>query len=284
MQRRRLKIFKTVAIILLGVIIGIIALLYFQTQSYLNENLSGYVAKKSKGKYELTFKNIEINFSQWGFEINDVNFHPADSVINTANDSITGKRLYTFSSPTIQFSKIKLLKLILRSQLEIGEILINQPELKIHGKHALDKKNNISTVLQELKPLVTKSFKYINIHKIELTNASFDFYNLLGDTHKLANAENITIGIQNFYTDSLLLPDPEKLFNADDIYLRMHDYRNVLKDSIHTLTAETITYSLKKSQIEANNLQLKPADLRASRHAKYFVSIPRALVKSRLIH
>lgn len=284
MQKRRLKIFKTFAIILLGVIIGVLALLYFQTQSYLNKNLSGYVVKKSKGKYELSFKNIQLNFSQGGFEIHDVIFHPADSVINTASDSISGKRLYTFSSPTIEFSKIKLLKLIFRSQLEIGEIVINQPELKIHGKHESEKKNNISTILQELKPLVTKSFKYIQIHKIELTNASFDFYNLLGDTHKLANAENITIGIQNFYTDSLLLPDPERLFNADDIYLRMHNYLNVLKDSVHTLTAETITYSLKKSQIEANNLQLKPVNLRASRHAKYFVSIPRTLVKSRLIH
>ncbi|HET6558266.1 MAG TPA: hypothetical protein VFG54_13185 [Prolixibacteraceae bacterium] len=264
--------------------IGILALLYFQTQSYLNKNLSGYVSKKSKGKYELNFNNLEINFSQGGFEIKDVMLHPTDSLNGTMNDSIAGKRSYSFSSPNIRFSNIGLLKLIFRSQLEIGEILITRPELKIHGKHSAEKENNISTVLLELKPLVTKTFEYINIHKIELIDASFDFYNLWGDTRKLANAENITIGIQNFYTDSLLLPNPEKLFNADDIYLRMHRYLNVLGDSIHSLTAETVTYSLKRSQIEAEQLELKPVKEVNPEHARYYVSIPKVMVKSRLIH
>lgn len=264
--------------------IGILALLYLQTQSYLNKNLSGYVNKKSNGKYELSFRNLEINFIQWGFEINDVKLFPTDSLTGMLNDSVTGKRSYNFSSPTIQFSDIRLLKLLFQRQLEIGEILITQPELKIHGKPSAEKENNISTVLLELKPLVTKSFQYISIHKIELIDASFDFYNLLGDTRKLANAENITIGIQNFYTDSLLLPDPEKMFNADDIYLRMHHYRNVLGDSIHTLTAETVTYSLKRSQIEASQLELKPLIGSNSEHPRYYVSIPKVMVKSRLIH
>lgn len=284
MQFKRNSIFKLVAIILLALMIGILALLYFQTQSYLNKNLSGYVSKKSKGNYELNFNNLEINFGQWGFEIKDVMLQPTDSLIGTMNDSISGKRSYSFSSPNIRFSNIGLLKLLLRSQLEIGEILITQPELKIHGKHSAEKKNNISIVLQELKPLVTKSFKHINIHKIELIDASFDFYNLLGDTRKLANAENITIGIQNFYTDSLLLPDPEKLFNAEDIYLRMHRYLNVLGDSIHSLTAETVTYSLKRSQIEAEQLELKPVNEINPEHARYYVSIPKMMVKSKLIH
>ncbi|MGE5394023.1 MAG: hypothetical protein ACM3P1_04715, partial [Candidatus Saccharibacteria bacterium] len=158
------------------------------------------------------------------------------------------------------------------------------PELKIHGKQDPDKKNNINMVLQELKPLLAKSFKYIRINKIELRNASFDFYNLLGDSRKLAKAENITIGVLNFFTDSLLLHNTNRLFEADDIYLRMHHYLNVLADSIHTLSAETIIYSLKKSEIEGINLQLKPVNKVDTTRSKYFVSIPKAIIKSKLIH
>lgn len=286
MQSKRVKIFKIAGITLLSVIVLAAGLLYFRTQAYLNDHLSGYVSKKSKGKYELNFENLQISFSQWGFEINNVKFHPTDSVIATINDndSISGRRLYTFSSPSIYFSNIKILKLLFGHQLDIGEIAITQPELKIHGKQDPNKKNNINTILQELKPLVAKTFKYIRIDKIELRDASFDFYNLLGDTRKLANAENITIGVQNFYTDSLLLHKPDRLFNADDIYLRMHHYLNILGDSIHALSAETITYSLKKSEIEGINLQLKPVNRVDSTHSKYFVSIPKAIIKSKLIH
>lgn len=286
MQSNRVKIFKVVGIILLSLMVLILGLLYFQTQSYLNDNLSDFVSKKSKGKYELKFDHLEINFSRWGFDIKNVQFHPVDSVIKNVhrNDSIAGRRLYTFSSPAIQFSGIKILKLLFGHKLEIGEIMITQPDLQIHGKHNSDKQHNINTILQELKPLVTKSFSHIKISQIELKDANFDFYNLLGDTRRLANAENITIGVQDFYTDSLLLLNPERLFDAKDIYLRMHNYVNVLGDSIHTLSAESITYSLKKSQIEGINLQLKPVRQEIMNHSKYFVSIPRAIIKSKLIH
>lgn len=285
MQNPKQKILKILSIILLSLILlGFVAfgVLYFKAQSYLNENLSEFISKKSKGKYELTFDNLYINFRHWGFEIENVAFNPTDSIIKTINDTIPGKQFYSFSTPNIRFGQIKFLKLIFSKQLEIGEILITQPELNIHGKQTADddKKNNISSVILELRPLVTKTFKYIKIDKIELVNASFDFYSLLGETRKLSNAKNITIGILDFYTDSLLLPDPKRLFDASDIYLRMSDYQNKLGDSIHTLTAKTVTYSLKRSQIEAENVELKPTNQQVSDRSKYDIIVPRAIIKS----
>lgn len=285
MQNPKRKILKLLSVILLSLMLfafAVIGLLYFKAQSYLNENLSGFISKKSKGKYELTFNNLKINYSNWGFDIEKVAFHPTDSIIKSVNDTIKRKQFYSFSSPKISFGQIKLVKLIFSKQLEIGDISISQPELKISGAQSApnDKRNTIGSVLQELRPLVKSTFKYIKINKIELTNASFDFYSLLGQTRKLANAEDITIGILNFYTDSLLLPDPKRLFDADDIYLRMHNYQNKLGDSIHTLNAQTVTYSLKRSRIEATNIELKPNNKMATIRSKYEVSIPRAIVKS----
>ncbi|MGE5429141.1 MAG: hypothetical protein ACM3O8_14705, partial [Methylococcaceae bacterium] len=80
MQSKKAKIFKIAGITLLSLAVLIAGLLYFRTQTYLNEHLSGYVSKKSKGKYELSFDNLKINFRHWGFEINNVRFHPTDSV------------------------------------------------------------------------------------------------------------------------------------------------------------------------------------------------------------
>lgn len=285
MANFRKKIVKVMAAILSGLILIAIAscvFLYFEAQSYLNKNLSEFIEKKSKGKYELTFENLKINFKQWGFEINQVSFHPSDSIIKTLNKTDFKKQFYSFSSPNISFGGIRLIKLIFSKKLEIGEILISQPELNIHGKQTgpEDKKNNISTILQELKPLVTKTFKSIQIDKIELANASFDFYNLMGGTKKISNAENITIGILNFYTDSLLLPDPNRLFNAEDIYLRMQNYQNKLADSIHSLSAESVTYSLKHSQIEVKNIELKPVNQNISNKSRYHILVPFAKITS----
>ncbi|HZL08613.1 MAG TPA: hypothetical protein VFC65_01340 [Prolixibacteraceae bacterium] len=285
MANFRKKILKITAAILSGLILIVLAgfvFMYFETQNYLNRNLSDFIEKKSKGKYELTFDNLEINFSHWGFDINQVSFHPSDSVMRTLDQNDITKQFYTFSSPNIRFGGIKLAQLIIRKRLEIEEILISQPELNIHGKQISpgDQKNNTTAILQELMPLVTKTFKSIQIDKIELANASFDFYNLLGNSKKLSNAENITIGILNFYTDSVLLPDLTKMFDAEDIYIRMQNYQNKLADSIHAISAESVTYSMKRSYIEAHNIELKPLHQELSVKNRYHIIVPLAKITS----
>ena len=289
MTRLHKRIYKIPAVIfsiLIVIALATLALLYFEAQSYLNKNLSDFVTKKSKGKYELTFENLKINFNQWGFEINQVSFHPSDSIIRTLNLAETTKRFYSLYSPNIRIEGIRLIQLIFKKNLEIGEILISQPELNIHGKNSEieDKKSNISALFQELKPLVTRNFKAIKINKIELVNASFDFYNLVGDSKKLSNAENITIGILNFYTDSVLLPNPDRLFDAQDIYLRMQNYQNNLADSIHSLSAEIVTYSLKRSQIEVRNMELKPVTKHHPDKARYAVHVSQSKMISSQIN
>jgi len=275
-----------IASVLILAILAVIGVLYFEAQSYLNKNLSDFVSKKSKGNYELSFENLTINFSDWGFEIDQVSFHPTDSILKTLPHLNSSKQFYSFSSPNVRFSGIRFFNLIIRKDLEIGEIIISKPELNIHGQKSDQEqkdKNSISTLMLELKPLVTKTFKSIKIDKIELANASFDFYSLLGESRKLANAENITIGILNFYTDSLLLPDPNRMFDAKDIYLRMQNYQNKLADSIHSLHAESVTFSLKSSKIEAQNLEFKPNNDSISIKDRYQIIVPELKITSRNI-
>lgn len=280
LRQKILKISTAILAVLVMTALAGLAVIYYGAQNYLNKNLAELVEKKSKGKYELTFENLEINFSRWGIELNQVSFHPSDSIINTLKQNVANKQFYSFSSPNISISGIQLIQLIFRKKLEIGEILIAQPQLNIHGKQQGpdNKENNVNTLLQELRPLVTKTFRSIKIGKIELANASYDFYNLLGDTKKMSNAENITIGVLDFYTDSLLLPDKNRLFDTSDIYLRMEKYQNKLADSIHTISAESVTYSLKRSVIEAKNIELKPINQSTSIKSKYYFFIPKARI------
>lgn len=285
----RKKIFKILTIIILVLVLttlSIVSILYFEAQSYLNKNLSEFVTKKSNGKYELAFQNLTINFNDWGFEIDEVSFHPSDSILKTLPRLNPEKQFYSFSSPNIRFGGIRLIHLIISKNLEIDEISISKPEVNIHGQNADQEqkdKDNFSKLALELRPLVTKTFKSITIHKIELNNASFDFYSLLGENRKIANAENISIGILNFYTDSLILPDPNRIFDAKDIYLRMQNYQNKLGDSIHSFKAESITFSMKSSQITAQNFELKPNIDSASLKDRYQIVVPELKITSRNI-
>lgn len=272
----------TILTVLVLLLCAAFAVLFFGAQNYLNKNLSDFVAKKSKGKYELTFDNLNISFRHWGIEIDDVSFHPTDSILKNISRFEPNKQFYSFSSPVVRVSGLKLLDFIFDRKLVVNQILISKPELVIHGENAEteDKRTSFIAFFQELKPLVTKTFKSIRVNKIEFSNASFDFYQLLGDTKKLSNAEDITIGLVNFYTDSLLLPDPARLFKADDIYLSMQKYQKKLADSLHVISAENITYSLKHAQVKIQDLKLQPYVAAQTLKSKYLVAVPSLLIKS----
>lgn len=288
MNMHQKKILKITAAAISGLIlIGLLgfSILYLIAQNYLNKNLSNLVEKKSKGKYEITYDNLRFSYKTWGIEIDQVSYHPSDSILNSLQTNGIGKQFYSFSSRLVRIDGVKLVQLILNKKLTIGELIIEQPELKIHGRPTAtdSKQDEIKTLIQDLKPLVTKSFKSIAIGNIELRNASYDFYNLMGDTKKLSNAENISIGIVKFYTDSVLLLNPERLFDANDIYVRMQKYQTRLADSIHAISAASITYSFKRSVIEAKNVELKPVSKANPEKSRYYFFVPGARLTTKHI-
>jgi hypothetical protein len=285
MKARNNRLFRsavTTLSVLIFLLFALFVVFFFGAQSYLNKNLSEFVTKKSKGKYELSFDGLSLSFRHWGIEMNEVSVQPADSILSNLKRFSPERQFYSFSSPTVRVAGIKLFDLLFHRELTIGQILIVKPELVIHGQEAEteDKRSSFIAFFQELKPLVTKEFKSIRVNKIEFSNASFDFYQLLGDTKKLSNAENISIGLVNFYTDSLLLPDPARLFKADDIYLSMQNYQKKLADSLHVISAETVTYSLKYEQVNIKNLKLQPFLTGKTAKSEYRVTVPEVRIKS----
>jgi hypothetical protein len=277
------KIIKilTISGIVIFLIISGVVLFQFGVQSYLKKNLSQLVHKKTKGYYELYYDNLHINLKKWGVEIDQASFHPSDSVFNAIKTSASANPYYLFSSPKIQINGVRVIQLLFNRKLELHEILIDHPEIHIHGGQQTENENKndqVDSLLKSLKPLVTRFLKSIKIDRIELQNASYDFYNLVGNTKKLSNAENITFGILDFYTDSLLLPNPDKLFNASDIYIRMQKYQSRLADSIHVVNARSVTYSLKRSVVEAQDIELKPIVKTISNKSLYHFLIQSARI------
>ncbi|HCR88915.1 MAG TPA: hypothetical protein DIW50_00365 [Prolixibacteraceae bacterium] len=107
---------------------------------------------------------------------------------------------------------------------------------------------------------------------------------MLGQAGKVSNTGQITIGVKNFYTDSLLLPDPDRLFDADDVFIRILDYKKNLSDSLHIVSADELYYSLKKAHITGKNVVLQPLENASDQKNKYLVKVPFLKLASEYIH
>lgn len=280
------KIIGWLLLCLLVMLLAAGVFVYLKAPAYVNENLSEWVNKKSNGVYNLQFDNIGLSIRKWGFTAENIKLQPVDSLIRLSDPTQTKKIYYSFSSSEINIRNIGLIKLLFLKELKIGKVEILKPELEVsgtsHGESVPSK--NIELLLQEFQPLLRKKLRSVTIKNIELIDANYNSYHFPGDSGKASNAGHITIGVKNFYTDSLLLPNPDRLFEAEDVFIKMTDYKNQLKDSLHVLSADELYYSLKKAHITGTNLVLQPIDSTQNTRNRYFVKVPFMKVKSDNIH
>ena len=243
---------------------------YLKVPGYINKNLSGWVEKKTGGAYSLQFDEINLSITKWGLTIRNADFHPTG-----ATD--VEKVYYSFSSPEINIKNIGLLNLLLWKELKVGKLEALAPKFRVSGPSSDEytSDRNLGLIFKELEPLLRKKIKSIRIKSIELINADYNSYNLSGQTTgKAPITGQITIGVNNFYTDSLRLRTPDVLFDADDIFIRISDYRKDLSDSLHILSADELYYSLKKEHITGKNVALTPRDTASGQQNRYFVKVP----------
>ncbi len=235
-------------------------ILFFIAQPYLNKNLSQYVSEKTGGVYSLNFENIELNFRNKGFTITGVNLHPIESKAREIQQTNPERIFYSFSTSTLQIQKLKLLKAIKKRQLIMDKVSIVKPGFSLSGSINLSKDSikPFDYAMAEMKLLFNKYLDEVVINEIEFVDANYQFYNLVGDTSNVSNAEKISVGITHFRTDSALLKKPTSPFETDDIFIRMNNFMNQMGDSIHFLEIDALEYSFKKAILSASNFHLFP--------------------------
>ncbi len=260
--------------------------IYIKAPQYINDNLSGWVAEKTGGTYNLQFDEVRLSITKWGVTAKNVKLQPVDTAISPVDSTKTRPSYYSFSSPEINISNIGLLNLLLRKRLIIGKFEMLRPDLRISGPSDTEylPERNFNALFKQLEPLLRKKLRSIRIKNIELIDANYNSYNLLGHTGKAFNSGHITIGMKNFYTDSLLLPDPDRLFDADDVFIKITDYETRMNDSLHVITADELYYSLTKAHITGKNVILRPLENASDQKNKYVVKVPFLKLKSEHIN
>jgi hypothetical protein len=259
---------------------------YLKAPEYINNNLSGWVAQKTRGTYRLQFDRINLSIVNWGFSAENVSLCPALPETGSTDSISTKKIFYSFSSPEVNVKNVGLFNLFVLKKLAIGKFEIREPDFRVDGTSGTEYRpeRNINILFRELEPLLRKKLRSVRIKEIELIDANYNLYNFPGQMKKGPDTGQITIGIKNFYTDSLLLPDPDRLFNADDVFVRITDFQKELGDSLHVLRADEVYYSLTKAHITGQNVSLQPQKDTLGLKNQYIVKVPFLKLKSNFIH
>lgn len=266
------------------VLIGAGVFLYFKAESYINKNLAKIIEEKSSGLYKLSFSNLELDISTFSVIVSDVSLQPDEEKLKGISKYNPQKIFYSFESPKININHINPLSLYSNKLFLCEKITIVEPVLELSGSEILkkDSTQTFNNIFVEMRPLFRKYVKKVVVNEIEFVNANYGLYVSIGDSTQISNAQQISIGIKNFRTDSSLIFSQNHFFDSDDILVRMNQFKHDMGDSLHILNIDSLEYSLKSSDIYAHGFHLNYSKINPER-SLYNVFVPHLHMKSKNI-
>ena len=280
---------KYIRKILIGFILTLFVLIiasgvfvYLTAESYVNKHLTEWVAKKTNNLYELSFETIHLKITPLSFSVSNVSLTSNDDVAQKVLEKTPDKMLYNFHSPNIEVNRINLVQLLKSKTLHCKSINVTEPELELKGTGILqtDSSQVFNRVFYELQPLFKNHIKSVIIDEINFINANYKIYSSPLNFNQISNAENMSVIIRNFKTDSALIFNESQFFDSDDILIGMNNFINDLGDSLHVLSIDTLQYSLKTSNINATGFHLNYIRKNKEKNL-YDVYAPKVFLKSK---
>ncbi len=281
-KRYILKIIGWLFLFVFLIIIGAGTLVYFKAEDYINKNLSGFVEKKSNGLYHLDFENVKLQLKPVSITFSAISLTTDEKISNEILKKHPNKTFYSFRSPKLKLSEIKLFELFRNQLFDCRNITMVQPEFSISGKGILKKNSakNLDKMFFEFRPLFKKWVKRVKIGEIDFVDANYKLYHSITDSKQFSNARNVTISIKHFTTDSAMVFNNSHFFDSDDIVVKINGFQNNLSDSLHVMTIDTLEYSLKTTDILARGFHLFNKKKNSHKNL-YNVVVPQLHIKSK---
>ncbi len=255
---------------------------WLNAESYVNKNLSKFVDEKSGGLYQLSFDKIELELKPVSITISVISLEHNKQISNEILKKEPGKIFYSFHSPEVKLTDIDLYELLVKRKFHCKNISIVRPGFEFSGKGVFkaNSTNYADKLFVELRPLFKKTIKDVLIDEISFIDANYKLYQSVSDATQISNAQEISIVIKKFTTDSAMIFSDLRFFDSDDIIVKMNRFRKNLADSLHVLTIDTLEYSLKTTDIFASGFHLFHIENNTEKNL-YDVTVPRLHIKSR---
>jgi len=272
------------ALIVILLLVTAFVVFWVKAPGYIKKNLSEVVHKNSEGLYQLSYSDVELNMFPVSVAIKNLRLEPDEHIAAKKMAESPEKIVFSFESLSIDFQQINLRDLIREKSFHAKQLEIINPNFEISGNDIFQKNSDqtLKNLFSEISPVFKNYLREIKLDRIVFEDAQYGLTSAIGDSSQISKADNISIDILSFRTDSSLISNPEQLFTSEDIIVRMNDFQNDLGDSLHVMFIDTLQYSLKTSDVRAAGFRLTALENDSTKNM-YEVVVPRFFMKSESI-
>jgi hypothetical protein len=221
------------------------------------------VLKSSDSLYTVTFSSAELHILRGTIVIFNIDLKPDTAIYNREKRlHLAPNNLVELHVKRLTLSHVHPFKLYFQHKLEIGEIVLNNPELNIsyqlnHTKDTIVKDHR--TAWQK----ISKSLHSIHIGDIELGNVKFKYNDYSGNKLEVSELKELNLSARDLLIDSATQTDKKRLLYCRDIIGELNNYKGKTSSGLYSYAVKSLKLSTYKSQLNVEGFTFQPvkADL-----------------------
>ncbi|MDB5030902.1 hypothetical protein, partial [Mucilaginibacter sp.] len=210
------------------------------------------------GLYTVDFSDAELKVLEGKLIFYNITFKPDTTVYNKRNQQHTAPNtLFEFHAKRLILSHIHPFRLYFKHVLNIGQMSLNAPEIKI--SYLLNQNKDTVTIdhktlWQKIKP----NLKSIHIGNIFLSNVNFKYYDHSNSKVLLTELKEMNLHGSDLLIDSATQTDKSRLFYFKDIVANLNNYKGKLVGGLYTYSIKKLEISTRTSQLNAQGITWEP--------------------------
>lgn len=249
----------------LGALLGIILLLTVLS-GLINRYWSPILAKKvhsvvlssSDSLYHADFSDAELHVLRGQLIIYNLNITPDTAVFRRRKlQHIAPNNLFVLHVKRLILNHIHPFRLYFKRKLDIGNIMLNNPEIKI--SYELNHKKD--TVLKDHRTVWQKMHKTlhsIHIGGIYLNDVQLEYKDYSGNKLKISELKQMSLSASDLLIDSATQFDKSRLIYCKEIVAELNNYSGKTSDNLYAYKINHLKLSTLSSQLNVEGFSLKP--------------------------
>lgn len=260
------KIFKHKWERVTAIVSSILFLLILIIAIFINNYWSPILASKVKdvvttssdGLYKINFTDAELQVLRGRIVINNITLTPDTAVYNRKKEArLAPNNLVELHIKKIILTNIHPLRLYFRKKLDIGEVILKNPEVNIsyqlnHTKDTVIKDNR--TLWQK----ISKSLRSIHVGNIIINDIKFKYQDYSGNKVAISELKEMNITANDLTIDSASQTDRSRLLYCKDVIAELNNYSFKTANGLYNGKVNHLKLSTQKSQLNIEGLNLKP--------------------------
>jgi len=253
---------QRVTAIILTVLVGLILILGFIINQYwspiLASKVKDVVFKSSNGLYDINFSSAELHILRGTIVIYNITLTPNASVYDSEKSRhIAPNNLVELHVKRLTLSHIHPFRLYFQHKLDIGEIVLNSPELNVsyqlnHTRDTVVKDNR--TAWQK----ISKSLHSIHVGSIILGDVKLKYEDYSGNKVEISELKEMNLSASDLLIDSATQTDKSRLLYCKDIVAELNNYKGKSASGLYAYKVKTLKLSTLKSQLTITGLDMQP--------------------------